>query len=63
MDGIVLAHGGTVGAVAELGLIAVPLVIMGVLSLVRRRKGQVPEGKKGPSARRDIESTITKPPE
>ena len=40
MEAVVLAHGGTAGGIAEVGLVLIPLVVMGVLSLVRKRKAK-----------------------
>ncbi len=48
MDAIVLAHGGTAGGIAEIGLALIPLAIIGVLSLVRKRKAMPPKAKKKP---------------
>lgn len=47
-----LAHGGTAGGVAEVGLVLIPLVVMGVLSLVRKHKAKAAkaDSKKGDPA-------------
>ena len=45
MDAIVLAHGGTAGGIAEVGLVLVPLAIMGVLSILRKRRAKAPKAR------------------
>ncbi|HVF12463.1 MAG TPA: hypothetical protein VNA87_05185 [Actinomycetota bacterium] len=40
MEATVLAHGGAAGGIAEAALVVVPLIVMGIISLLRKRKTQ-----------------------